>query len=79
MSIFVLAFIGSFLFYMYSQKDIYADWRRRIFLFPVFMAGSMGFAVNNSKAVLEGLFNRKSEFVRTPKYGIEGQKASVEG
>lgn len=71
MSIFVLAFIGSFLFYMYSQKDIYSDWRRRIFLFPVFMAGSMGFAVNNSKAVLEGLVKRKSEFVRTPKYGIK--------
>jgi cellulose synthase/poly-beta-1,6-N-acetylglucosamine synthase-like glycosyltransferase len=74
MSVFVLAFIGSFLFYMYSQKDIYADWRKRIMLFPVFMAGSMGFAVNNSKAVLEGLFKRKSEFVRTPKYGIEGKK-----
>ncbi|MDD8017252.1 MAG: glycosyltransferase family 2 protein [Bacteroidota bacterium] len=76
MSVFVLAFIGSFMFYMYSQKDIYSDWRRRIFLFPVFMAGSMGFAVNNSKAVLEGLFKRKSEFVRTPKYGIEGKKES---
>ncbi len=74
MSVFVLAFIGSFLFYLYSQKDIYADWRKRIMLFPVFMAGSMGFAVNNSKAVLEGLFKRKSEFVRTPKYGIEGKK-----
>jgi cellulose synthase/poly-beta-1,6-N-acetylglucosamine synthase-like glycosyltransferase len=74
MSVFVLAFIGSFLFYLYSQKDIYTDWRKRIMLFPVFMAGSMGFAVNNSKAVLEGLFKRKSEFVRTPKYGIEGKK-----
>lgn len=75
MSVFVLAFIGSFLFYLYSQKDIYSDWRKRIMLFPVFMAGSMGFAVNNSKAVLEGLFKRKSEFVRTPKYGIEGKKS----
>jgi cellulose synthase/poly-beta-1,6-N-acetylglucosamine synthase-like glycosyltransferase len=74
MSVFVLAFIGSFLFYLYSQKDIYTDWRKRIMLFPVFMAGSMGFAVNNSKAVLEGMFKRKSEFVRTPKYGIEGKK-----
>ena len=36
----------------------------------------MGFAVNNSKAVLEGLFKKKSEFVRTPKYGIEGKKQS---
>jgi hypothetical protein len=70
MSVFVFAFIGSFLFYLFSQRDVYADWRRRIFLFPVFMAGSMGFAVNNSRAVLEGLLRRKSEFVRTPKYSI---------
>jgi cellulose synthase/poly-beta-1,6-N-acetylglucosamine synthase-like glycosyltransferase len=76
MSIFVFAFIGSFLFYMFSQKDVYPDWRRRIFLFPLFMAGSMGFAVNNSKAVLEGLFKRKSDFVRTPKYSIKEKEDS---
>ncbi len=70
MSVFVFAFIGSFLFYLFSQKDVYKDWRKRIFLFPVFMAGSMGLAVNNSRAVIEGLFKRKSEFVRTPKYSI---------
>ncbi|MCI0448731.1 MAG: glycosyltransferase family 2 protein [Chlorobi bacterium] len=74
MSVFVLAFIASFLFYLYSQKDVYEDWRSRILLFPVFMAGSMGFAINNTKAVFEGLLNKKSEFVRTPKYGIEGEK-----
>jgi hypothetical protein len=49
---------------------VHKDWRKRIFLFPVFMAGSMGLAVNNSRAVIEGLFKRKSEFVRTPKYSI---------
>lgn len=74
MSVFVLAFIASFLFYLYSQKDVYDDWRSRILLFPVFMAGSMGFAINNTKAVFEALINKKSEFVRTPKYGIEGDK-----
>lgn len=71
MSVFVLAFVSSFLFYLYSQKDKHEDWKKRLFLFPVFMAGSMGFAVNNSRAVLEGLFNKKSAFVRTPKYKIE--------
>jgi cellulose synthase/poly-beta-1,6-N-acetylglucosamine synthase-like glycosyltransferase len=79
MSVFVLAFIGSFLFYLYSQKSVYTDWRRRILLFPLFMAGSMGFAVNNSRAVFEGLFKRKSEFVRTPKYAINTKKDSWEG
>lgn len=76
MSVFVLAFIGSFLFYLLSQKTVYPDWRRRLLLFPLFMAGSMGFAVNNSRAVFEGLFNRRSEFVRTPKYHIEGKRDS---
>jgi hypothetical protein len=76
MSVFVLAFIGSFLFYLFSQKAVYPDWRRRLLLFPLFMAGSMGFAVNNSRAVFEGLFKKKSEFVRTPKYRIEGKKDS---
>ncbi len=74
MSIFVLAFISSFVFYLYSQKDVHMDWKKRIFLFPVFMAGSMGFAVNNTRAVLEGLFNKKSAFVRTPKFKIEGKE-----
>lgn len=73
MSVFVLAFVSSFLFYLYSQKDVHVDWKKRIFLFPVFMAGSMGFAVNNTRAVLEGLFNKKSEFIRTPKYKIENE------
>ncbi len=76
MSIFILAFISSFLFYLYSQKDIRTDWRKKIVLFPLFMAGSMGFAVNNSRAVMEGLLNRKSEFVRTPKYKLETQNDS---
>lgn len=74
MSVFIIAFIGSFLFYLISQKSVYPDWRRRIMLFPLFMAGSMGFAVNNSRAVFEGIFKRKSEFVRTPKFAINGKE-----
>lgn len=78
MSIFIFAFVSSFLFYMYSQKDVYLDWQERIIFFPVFMAGSMGLAVNNTKAVFEGLFNKKSEFVRTPKYKIVSKEDSWE-
>lgn len=74
MSVFVFAFIGSFLFYLYSQKDVYRDWQKRMLLFPLFMAGSMGFAVNNTRAVMEGIFKKKSEFVRTPKYHIVDKK-----
>jgi cellulose synthase/poly-beta-1,6-N-acetylglucosamine synthase-like glycosyltransferase len=76
LSLFVLAFISSFIFYLYSQKDIRTDWRKKIVMFPLFMAGSMGFAVNNSRAVVEGLLSRKSEFIRTPKFKLENEKDS---
>ena len=79
MSVFVLAFISTFLFYLYSQKDVRSDWRKKIVLFPFFMAGSMGLAVNNSRAVFEGLMNRKSEFVRTPKFKVVDEKVSWTG
>jgi cellulose synthase/poly-beta-1,6-N-acetylglucosamine synthase-like glycosyltransferase len=70
MGIFVLASVSTFMFYLYAQKAIHLDWRRRLMLFPVFMAGSMGFAVNNTKAVFEAIFGKKSAFQRTPKYRI---------
>ncbi|PKL82183.1 MAG: glycosyl transferase family 2 [Ignavibacteriae bacterium HGW-Ignavibacteriae-3] len=71
MAIFVVAFISTFLFYLFAQRDVHSDWRKKITLFPLFMAGSMGFALNNTRAVMEGLMNRKSEFVRTPKFKVE--------
>jgi cellulose synthase/poly-beta-1,6-N-acetylglucosamine synthase-like glycosyltransferase len=74
LSIFVLASISTFLFYLYAQKAIHLDWRRRLLLFPVFLSGSMGFAINNSRAVLEALINKKSGFTRTPKYRIVNEK-----
>jgi cellulose synthase/poly-beta-1,6-N-acetylglucosamine synthase-like glycosyltransferase len=77
MSVFVIAFISSFLFYLYAQKDVYTDWRKKIALFPIFMAGSMGLAVNNSRAVFEGLLDRKSEFVRTPKFKIVDKNDTI--
>ncbi|MDD5609796.1 MAG: glycosyltransferase, partial [Ignavibacterium sp.] len=79
MSLFVMASVSSFMFYLYSQKEIRTDWRKKIVLFPLFLAGSMGLAVNNSRAVFEGLMNRKSEFVRTPKFKQESDKDSFVG
>lgn len=77
MSIFVLASISTFLFYTFAQKTIHLDWRKRLLFFPLFLAGSMGFAVNNTKAVVEALIGKKSGFVRTPKAGIIGKTANA--
>ena len=38
------------------------------------MSLGIGLSVNNSKAVLEALFNRKTAFKRTPKFKIELKK-----
>jgi cellulose synthase/poly-beta-1,6-N-acetylglucosamine synthase-like glycosyltransferase len=72
MVIFTLASVSTFIFYTVAQYTIHRkDWHERIILFPLFMAGSMGLAVNNTRAVLEAIFNKKSEFVRTPKFKVE--------
>ncbi len=77
MSVFVLASVSTFLFYTNGQKAIHKDWRQRLLLFPVFLAGSMGFAVNNTKAVIEALIGKKSEFTRTPKTGVSSQNEQL--
>ena len=38
---------------------------------PLLLALGIGMSINNGKAVLEAIFNRQSDFIRTPKYGIE--------
>ncbi|MBS1913023.1 MAG: glycosyltransferase [Bacteroidetes bacterium] len=70
MGIFILTSISTLLFYLFAQRDIREDWQRRMMIYPFFMAGTMGLAVNNTRAVFEALFNRKSAFERTPKYNI---------
>jgi cellulose synthase/poly-beta-1,6-N-acetylglucosamine synthase-like glycosyltransferase len=59
-------------FYMVAQRELYPRaWRSRIKYIPFLMATGIGLAVVNSKAVLEALFGKQSEFVRTPKYHVE--------
>jgi hypothetical protein len=40
---------------------------------PLVMSIGIGLSVNQTRAVLEALFGRESEFVRTPKHGIRGR------
>ncbi|WP_199878449.1 cellulose synthase family protein [Flavobacterium sp. RSP49] len=42
--------------------------------FLTFYVIALGFSFNNTIAVLEGLWGKKSEFIRTPKLNIEEQK-----
>ena len=60
-------------FYMVCQREIHRDWRARIKYLPFLMSIGIGLSINNTRAVFEALFNRQSEFMRTPKYRIEGE------
>ncbi len=44
---------------------------RFLALYPLFLALSLGMALHNSRAVIEGWLGKKSEFVRTPKFNIK--------
>jgi cellulose synthase/poly-beta-1,6-N-acetylglucosamine synthase-like glycosyltransferase len=64
-------------FYMVAQRQLYPrTWKQRIKYMPFLMATGIGLSVMNAKVVLEALLGMKSEFVRTPKYRVEGR---VEG
>ncbi len=58
-------------FYMVCQRELHKDWITRAKYLPFLMSIGIGLAVNNTRAVFEAMFNRPSEFTRTPKYHIE--------
>jgi hypothetical protein len=58
-------------FYVVAQRELYPDWRQRLKYVPFLMSIGIGLCVNNTRAVLEAIFNKQSDFARTPKYGIE--------
>jgi cellulose synthase/poly-beta-1,6-N-acetylglucosamine synthase-like glycosyltransferase len=59
-------------FYIVCQREIHKDWLARLRYVPFLMSVGIGLSINNTRAVLEALFNTPTEFARTPKYRIEG-------
>jgi cellulose synthase/poly-beta-1,6-N-acetylglucosamine synthase-like glycosyltransferase len=66
----LIGFMGFFLAQLFAQRALYPDWARRILFFPLFMAGSMGMALNNTRAIVQALRGKRSAFVRTAKYNV---------
>jgi len=69
--LFLMATVSFAVFYIVSQKELYANWTQTLKYLPMLMALGIGLSVNNSVAVVEAVLNQESEFVRTPKFGIE--------
>jgi cellulose synthase/poly-beta-1,6-N-acetylglucosamine synthase-like glycosyltransferase len=69
--LFLGATVSVLLFYITSQVAGGHSWRQAIRYIPAVMAIGIGLSINNSRAVLSGLFQRGGTFHRTPKYRIE--------
>ena len=70
--LFLVATLSFVNFYLVSQRAVTAGWLSRLRYVPGLMAVGIGLCVNNSRAVVEALVGYRSDFVRTPKYGVEG-------
>ena len=57
-------------FYIVARREASGSWRGIVGWIPLLMALGIGMSINNSRAVLEGLGRRPSEFLRTPKHGL---------
>ncbi len=76
--VFCLATLSASVFYLASQLELFRDWRTVLKYMPMIMAVGVGLSVSNAKAILEALFGRQSEFVRTPKYGTLAGRARAD-
>jgi cellulose synthase/poly-beta-1,6-N-acetylglucosamine synthase-like glycosyltransferase len=74
--LFLLATASVGAFYIVSQKELYSNWTVTFKYLPLLMGLGIGLSINNSFAVVEALMNKESEFVRTPKFGIEKKSDS---
>jgi cellulose synthase/poly-beta-1,6-N-acetylglucosamine synthase-like glycosyltransferase len=59
-------------FYTVCQREVHANWCARVKYVPFLMSVGIGLSINNTRAVIEALLHKDSEFTRTPKYRIEG-------
>ena len=67
-------------FYLAAERSIFPKtWKRTFLYLPFIMAVGIGLSVRNAVAVLEAIFGVKSEFVRTPKYRVEGDATGSNG
>ena len=59
-------------FYAFSQRELSRSWYESLKWLPFLMSVGVGISLNNARATVAGFLGHESEFVRTPKLGVEG-------
>lgn len=76
--VFLFATVAVAAFYLTAQgAQKRWGWLRTIPYIPFSMALGIGMSINNGRAVIEALLGQESEFVRTPKYGVDNREQAV--
>lgn len=77
-SLFLIGFFSIAAFYYVGLKQIEKENTKSVFLkkFPLFLSFSMGLALHNAIAVMEGFLGFKTPFIRTPKFNITKKSES---
>ncbi len=83
---FWLFFVGLFsIIAVYYTGNVQAEFNKGnyikvlvkfLLIFPVFLALSMGLSLHNTVAVIQGYMGKRSPFIRTPKFNIQGIRDS---
>lgn len=68
---------GPLIFYAYSQRELYPNWKKRLLFLPVMVVIGTGIAIVNTRAWLEAVLGIQSGFKRTPKLKIESKKDNL--
>ena len=74
--LFLTATASTLVYFGVAQRDLHGEWRTRVRYLPFVMSLGIGLAVNNTRAVIGGLFGARGSFVRTPKFKIAGREGS---
>jgi len=76
--VFFFASLSVVAFYLTAQgAQSRWGWLKALPYVPVLLALGIGMSISNGIAVMEALMNKTSEFVRTPKYGVENKAQAV--
>lgn len=77
-SLFLIATCSASSFYIACQRELFRTWADSVKYLPFLMSIGVGVSLNNTRAVFEGFFGKSCEFVRTPKFGVDGSFADSE-
>ncbi|RMH97446.1 MAG: hypothetical protein D6681_11995 [Calditrichaeota bacterium] len=64
------------IYYATAIKEALGRYFPEVLYLPLLMALGIGLSLNNGRAAIEAVLGRHSEFVRTPKYRLEGKRGT---